>query len=678
MKSVADPLPLSLRPKPRWLLGAVAWAACAWVQAVEVDGFRALSARGEPLHAQVRLREVSPEDWPGLRVQLSSAGAYQAAQLQRPSELDSLQVSLQQGEGNTATVELRTTQAISQAVLDVLLDVTWPSGQLSHQFSAILQGPEAQASSTRSPSAAAQAAVTVVRGDTLSELMITHRYGMGTMAQRLIATQRANPQAFIRNNVNWVRAGARLRLPSREAILAIDAREAQALIDAQMADFDAYRRGLAQRAQAAQTLQQQGQGSVEMALQGGTTSPQGDRLALTQAQVAADAQEAERQALAAAQSRQAELSRNLRELQTLNDALAAAGAGGAPGGSSASQAGGNGTATDQAGAKTPGLTLDAGTGAPAAAAKRSQQLQTLSTQIQAIAQALPSSTNAVTDAQAAKASSGSTGAAPSSTSTTGAAAEASGASDAPAASPTSDEIKRELQTLAQTLQDLSQSPAPSDDAAALAAQQAQLQNLTQRLETLSQALPSDAKDPAAAAVTQEAQKALKQVARELRAVAQQPVAQATDGAEPQWIRDLRQQSWLLPGVGVLLLLLALWVWRRRQATDREATHDAAPPQPHSDATPQNEADVLPTLDPEGTAADGSARPLSALLPDVDLDLPDLPNPPEEAPTGAELLEQAKAKFREGDTDAARALAEEALASSDPMIQGNAKAFLERL
>jgi pilus assembly protein FimV len=272
MKSVADPLPLSLRPNPRWLLGTVAWAACAWAQAVEVDGFRAMSVLGEPLHAQVRLREVSPQDWPGLRVQLSSAGAYQAAQLQRPSELDNLQVSLQQGEGNTATVELRTIQPINQAVLDVLLDLAWPNGQLSHQFSVILQGPEAQASSPRSPSASAQAAVTVVRGDTLSELMITHRYGMGTMAQRLIATQRANPQAFIRNNVNWVRAGARLRLPSREAILAIDVREAQALIDAQMADFDAYRRGLAQRAQAAQTLQQQGQGSVEMALQGGTTT----------------------------------------------------------------------------------------------------------------------------------------------------------------------------------------------------------------------------------------------------------------------------------------------------------------------------------------------------------------------------------------------------------------------
>ena len=61
----------------------------------------------------------------------------------------------------------------------------------------------------------------------------------------LIAIYRANQDAFIRDNVNLVRAGRILNIPSAEAIGTVDADEANRLVRAHMAEFREYRSRLA-------------------------------------------------------------------------------------------------------------------------------------------------------------------------------------------------------------------------------------------------------------------------------------------------------------------------------------------------------------------------------------------------------------------------------------------------
>ena len=61
----------------------------------------------------------------------------------------------------------------------------------------------------------------------------------------LIAIYRANQDAFIRENVNLVRAGRILNIPAAEALGSVDVEEANRLVRAHMAEFREYRSRLA-------------------------------------------------------------------------------------------------------------------------------------------------------------------------------------------------------------------------------------------------------------------------------------------------------------------------------------------------------------------------------------------------------------------------------------------------
>ncbi len=58
-----------------------------------------------------------------------------------------------------------------------------------------------------------------------------------TVEQTMVAILRLNPDAFVEGNLNRIRAGSRLKLPTEEDALAIDAEEAKALVRAQTVDW---------------------------------------------------------------------------------------------------------------------------------------------------------------------------------------------------------------------------------------------------------------------------------------------------------------------------------------------------------------------------------------------------------------------------------------------------------
>ena len=85
----------------------------------------------------------------------------------------------------------------------------------------------------------------VKKGDTLGRIALQYKPDGVTFNQMLIALQRANEDAFIRNNVNLVRAGKILNIPDRDAIVAIEPDDAKRLVSVQMADFAEYRSRMA-------------------------------------------------------------------------------------------------------------------------------------------------------------------------------------------------------------------------------------------------------------------------------------------------------------------------------------------------------------------------------------------------------------------------------------------------
>ena len=95
-------------------------------------------------------------------------------------------------------------------------------------------------------SGAAEDEVKVRSGDTLSKIAGKVQKSGVSLDQMLVALFRANPSAFMGNNMNRLRAGVVLSVPSAETAQAVEPAEARKTIVAQSADFGAYRQRLAE------------------------------------------------------------------------------------------------------------------------------------------------------------------------------------------------------------------------------------------------------------------------------------------------------------------------------------------------------------------------------------------------------------------------------------------------
>lgn len=221
-------------------------------------------------------------------------------------------------------------------------------------------GKPADAEPAKKPAEAATAAATakpapkmgvegseraVKSGDTLGKIAAELKPDGVNLDQMLVALFRGNPDAFSGENMNRLRAGRILKVPEREEILAVDAAEARQVITAQSADFNAYRKKLAGAVAAAPAKEE----APKQAVAGKITpkvedkapaAPVGkDKLEVSRTEAAKDGKGgkggknaveedivARDQALKAANSRIAELEKNLADLKKLAELKSQAGA----------------------------------------------------------------------------------------------------------------------------------------------------------------------------------------------------------------------------------------------------------------------------------------------------------------------------------------------------------------
>ncbi len=183
----------------------------------------------------------------------------------------------------------------------------------------------------------------VKRGDTLSKIAIRNRIEGATLQQMLVALLRANPDAFVKDNMNRLRAGKIIRLPGKEATESIAVADARRVVSAQFADFTEYRRSLGAAVAAAPAPQESGRqasGQVsppkeekpvpakerpkdQLRLSSADEAKRGGKAAGT---VAADDLAAKNKALKEAEERAALLDKNLKDLEKLAQVKSQAGA----------------------------------------------------------------------------------------------------------------------------------------------------------------------------------------------------------------------------------------------------------------------------------------------------------------------------------------------------------------
>ena len=264
----------------RWRLTALAAATAAALglcpaeaSALALGKITVQSALGEPLRAEIDLPELSPAEAGSLQVRPAAASVFSAQGVEHTSTAASVQMRLQRRADGTAAIVLSTSQPVNDAFVDLVIDARWNAGQLVRSYTMLLDPPgQKDPASVPTPPAPAPASVPaaasaaqgadgaaeeakalqVRRGDTAGRIAAAHKAAGVSLDQMLIALLQANPQAFANGNVNRLKAGAVLHMPSAAEAQAIAPRQAGQMVAAQSRDFNEYRRQLAGRAAARQ------------------------------------------------------------------------------------------------------------------------------------------------------------------------------------------------------------------------------------------------------------------------------------------------------------------------------------------------------------------------------------------------------------------------------------------
>ena len=338
------------------------------------------SALGEPLRAEIEVPEITDLEADTLVLQPASAAAFRAAGVEYSPVMAGLQLSLARRADGRSVVRVSGNRPVNDPFLEMLLEANWNGGRISRNYTVLLDPPSNRATAAapqiapqiaaapqpaaappvaaravpaplpaavpapapapiverppaapRAPAVAAEprqasgaSQVTVRPGDTAGRIAAANKPASVSLDQMLVALLQANPDAFVGNNVNRMRAGVVLDVPDAAQIAATPAPQARQIVVAQSRDFNEFRRRLAGRAPAADvgTPQRAVTGSVQTQVEdrrAAAATP--DRLTLSKG---ATGTEADRVAQAGnsrdAASRSAELSKNLSDLNRLGAA----------------------------------------------------------------------------------------------------------------------------------------------------------------------------------------------------------------------------------------------------------------------------------------------------------------------------------------------------------------------
>ena len=308
-----------------WLAASLIGCTSLSVNALTLGQFSVESGLGEPLRAAIEITQYKVEDLRRLKVQLAGPTQFDQAGMAFHPALQGLQTRLEfRGDGKPY-IALIGIAPVSEHFVDVIVEAQWPSGRLAMNYTLLVSPVSALKTRTAKPQGDAMAnaaimppvvspqplaftpapaldpvtrkdgdAITVKAGDTASKLVLRSMPAGVSLDQMLLAMLRANPEAFIEGNVNLLREGAQVHLPTAQEAAQMSAEEARQTVIAQTADFVAYARRLAQSTWKATDMasrEMNGKVALETPAEAAVLTEQ-DKLTLSKREVTADSAEA--------------------------------------------------------------------------------------------------------------------------------------------------------------------------------------------------------------------------------------------------------------------------------------------------------------------------------------------------------------------------------------------------
>ena len=328
-----------------WIVAASLLSICAVSHAAGLGKLNVMSALGEPLKAEVEL-VAEKNEIGSLAVRLAGAEAFEHAGLSYSPLVAGVKVSIEKRTSGEPYVRVTSSQPVTEPFVDLLIELSWSSGRISREFTALLDppsviaerekkkaaevevraaptspqpkpepapaaeaakpepakteepaapaatetAPQAPAQNEARPAApvetiggtqptllgegsslpgaahAADAYGPVKSGDTLGKIASATKPSEVSLEQMLVLLVQNNPEAFSGKNMNRLKTGKILQLPTADQFAGLSDADARKEVKLQARDWRAYRDQLAasagQAAPAEQPAQQAASGKV--------------------------------------------------------------------------------------------------------------------------------------------------------------------------------------------------------------------------------------------------------------------------------------------------------------------------------------------------------------------------------------------------------------------------------
>lgn len=267
------------------------------------------SGIGEPLKAEIELLSVTPEELSTLAASIASEDAYAQQGIPRLGIHNNIKVEIAKNADGSPVLKIRSSQPVSDPYLDMLIQVDWATGRLQREYTVLLDPPgykpdtstasipvtlpsAAGANSTQSttrgstsnlsdatqpviqktkkqkrpappvvkqepvsePVAKGDQELTTKRGDTLIAVAKEVQIEGVSLDQMLVGLYENNQEAFTKGNMNRLKVGQIIKVPSKEVLTSVDGQQAKKTIKMHSVNWNAYRNALAGNVEAAPAM----------------------------------------------------------------------------------------------------------------------------------------------------------------------------------------------------------------------------------------------------------------------------------------------------------------------------------------------------------------------------------------------------------------------------------------
>ena len=263
------------------------------------------SGLGQILNAEIDLVSLQPGELDSLQARVASPEQFRDARIEYAPALRLLRFTVEKRVNGQPYLKVTSVAPINEPFVDLLIDVSWPAGRIQREYPILLDPPgytqgkvapptvaasppaasresqtppasapaaSSQTPASAEPSASSAAAPTapgaapsasaelttppgtpketpasgdtygpIQKGETLNKIATEVKPANVSLEQMLVALYRENQAAFIGNNMNRMKTGQILKVPSADDVAKIEQKDARQEIRTQVADWNSFR-----------------------------------------------------------------------------------------------------------------------------------------------------------------------------------------------------------------------------------------------------------------------------------------------------------------------------------------------------------------------------------------------------------------------------------------------------